>query len=384
VAEPASRGPGRPTRTAGVLALGWVALIVYASLYPHAGWRWPPGASFSDIAGLPWLGRAPRFDVMANLFGYAPLGLLVCRAAAGRGLRGAAGFGVAVAGASGLSYAMEVAQYLLPTRVPSLLDWLLNTAGAMTGAAAYAVGHRVGVIAAWNRWHDHRLARAGDPLFLLLLCWPVALLAPTAMPFALGHVYPALHDALFDWFDGIPWAEPLALLLLEAPPATTPLSAGTTALVVGLGLAVPTLLAYAGIRPGPRRLWFAAGLVVLGLAATTASTTLNYGPEHALAWWTPAIGVALVAVGSLLVALTGVSASSAAAWALAASLAELMLVVLAPADPYFAQSLQRWNQGRFIHFNGAVQWIAWGWPFFAAAWLVGRLRHLGESPPAGN
>jgi hypothetical protein len=197
------------------------------------------------------------------------------------------------------------------------------------------------------------------------------------VPFALGHVYPALHDALIDWFDGVPWADPLTRLLLGAPPATTPLSSGATALVVGLGLAVPTLLAYAGIRPGMRRLRFAGGLVVLGLAATTASTALNYGPEHALAWWTPAIGVAIIAVAAVLAALASVSAAASAAWALAATVAELMLVVLAPADPYFAQSLQRWSQGRFIHFNGAAQWIAWGWPFLAGAWLIGRLRRAG-------
>ncbi len=35
----------------------------------------------------------------------------------------------------------------------------------------------------------------------------------------------------------------------------------------------------------------------------------------------------------------------------------------APVDPYFAQSLQAWEQGRFIRFHGLAQWIGWLWPY---------------------
>ena len=35
----------------------------------------------------------------------------------------------------------------------------------------------------------------------------------------------------------------------------------------------------------------------------------------------------------------------------------------APESAYFAQTLQLWEQGRFIRFHGLVQWLGWLWPF---------------------
>ena len=54
-------------------------------------------------------------------------------------------------------------------------------------------------------------------------------------------------------------------------------------------------------------------------------------------------------------------------------------VAQAPADPYFAQSLQAWEQGRFVRFHGLAQWVGWLWPYAAMGWLLSRLggRHQG-------
>jgi hypothetical protein len=46
----------------------------------------------------------------------------------------------------------------------------------------------------------------------------------------------------------------------------------------------------------------------------------------------------------------------------------LSLLNRAPVSPYFAQSLQVWEQGQFIRFHGLSQWLGWLWPF-AALWL---------------
>ena len=51
----------------------------------------------------------------------------------------------------------------------------------------------------------------------------------------------------------------------------------------------------------------------------------------------------------------------------------VMLVAQAPADPYYAASLQGWEQGRFIRFHGVAQWVGWLWPYVAMAWLLARL-----------
>ena len=50
--------------------------------------------------------------------------------------------------------------------------------------------------------------------------------------------------------------------------------------------------------------------------------------------------------------------------------AGVMLVAQAPSDPYFALSLQAWEQGRFIHFHGLAQWVGWVWPLVALGWLA--------------
>jgi hypothetical protein len=50
----------------------------------------------------------------------------------------------------------------------------------------------------------------------------------------------------------------------------------------------------------------------------------------------------------------------------------VVLVHGAPTDPYFADSLQGWEQGRFVRFHGVAQWLGWLWPYAAIAWLLVR------------
>jgi VanZ family protein len=66
------------------LALIYVVLVVYASLYPFEGWRDQGIAPWAFLASpLPkyWTG----FDVAANVAGYVPLGFLLALSAMRRG-----------------------------------------------------------------------------------------------------------------------------------------------------------------------------------------------------------------------------------------------------------------------------------------------------------
>ena len=58
------------------------------------------------------------------------------------------------------------------------------------------------------------------------------------------------------------------------------------------------------------------------------------------------------------------------------------LVAQAPSDPYYADSLQQWEQGRFIHFHGLAQWVGWLWPFAAGARCSGASRAATRRGPA--
>jgi hypothetical protein len=138
-----------------------------------------------------------------------------------------------------------------------------------------------------------------------------------------------------------------------------------------LGQLLPCLVMYAVSPAGWRRTVLATGAVGLGFFTTTLSTALNFGPQHALTWLTPLTMSALTAGWCTALLLSWIKPRAAAALGLMAATALVALVNQAPADPYFAQSLQAWEQGRFVHFHGAAQWVGWLWPYVAMLHLWG-------------
>ena len=97
------------------------------------------------------------------------------------------------------------------------------------------------------------------------------------------------------------------------------------------------------------------------------------GLPSALKSPTPQISVDVEKVPNGTMLLSFVPRRVAAGFGLIALTALVMLVARAPADPYFAQSLQGWEQGRFIRFHGAAQWVGWLWPYAALTYLLVRL-----------
>ena len=92
--------------------------------------------------------------------------------------------------------------------------------------------------------------------------------------------------------------------------------------------------------------------------------------EH---WLTSGVAVGLGAGTLAALVLVWVPRRAAAALGLMALTALVLLVAQAPEDAYFAQSLHAWEQGRFIRFHGAAQWVGWLWPYAAMAYLLGRV-----------
>ena len=355
------------------LAAAWVALIVYASLFPFDGWRWPPGKAVADLLPLVWPRYFIPFDITSNLLAYAPLGLLVCVARLRHGAGLAAAMLTALVLGGALSYAMEVAQHLLPQRVPSLLDWLLNTGGAALGALLAALCQWTGLLRWWHDARERWLERGNGGALALLVLWPVALLFPKPVPLGVGQVGEPLRVGLIDVLADVPWAEPLAQWLAAAAPADQALAPAAEGLAVVLGLLSPCLLAFAAARPGWRRVGLVAGALAVAVAATSLSTVLNFGPQHALAWRTPAIERALGVAAVLALGGLWLGPRLAGALALVALTGLVVLVHMAPTDPYFAESLQGWEQGQFVRFHGLAQWIGWLWPFAAMGWMLSRL-----------
>ena len=358
------------------LALAYAALIVYASLYPFAGWRPLPAAVTLDWLALPWQRYWGAFDVSANLLGYLPLGALLFGLLARRQASEPRALALAVLGGAVLSLAMEELQHFLPQRVPSAKDLALNSAGTLLGALLAAGTQRAGWVAHWQAMRERWFIASSAGALALLLLWPIGLLFPPPVPLGLGHGVArlpglaaellegsSLAPLLDEWFPG--FSERVPSLRLLSPAAET--------LAVTLGLLAPCLLAYSVAQPGWRRLLLPFGAALLGFAATTLSTALNFGPEHMLAWQTAAVLPAFVLGITAALLLAWLPRRAAAGLGLVVLTALAALVAQAPADPYYADSLQSWEQGRFIRFHGVAQWVGWLWPYAAMAYLLLRV-----------
>jgi VanZ family protein len=372
---------GDPRSSALPLAWLAVAVVVYASLYPFEGWRWPAGASLQELLVLPLPRYRPRFDIWANYLGYFPVAALIHAAGVRGGARTGRCWWFAVLATSLLSFLLELTQQFLPQRYPSRLDWALNTAGAVGGASLSTLMLRLGWVDRWQRSRDRWFIRRSGGALALLLAWPLALLFPAPVPLGLGPSWGRLQQALASLLIDVRGAEGLLARLQASPVPTGQPAPLAEALGMAFGLLGPCLLAFAVTRPGWRRAVMALGAAVLGLSTTTLSAALNFGPAHALAWLTPVVAPACVLALALAALLLGASTRLAAVLGLVVLSAGVMLVAQAPSDPYFALSLQAWEQGRFIHFHGLAQWLGWLWPLAALGWLAAQLASR-ESPQA--
>ncbi len=364
----------RPQGTSSAVPLAWVlvGLMGYASLYPFVGWRWPGGEGWSWLA-LPMPPWRDRFDMWANLLGYVPLGALVYGAAVRSAWRPLPGALWAVLLPSALSYALEVTQQFLPGRYPSLLDWMLNSAGAALGMILAGLAQSLAWVDHWQvareRWF---IQRSGGALALMAL-WPVGLLFPTPVPFGLGPGWEGMQAALLQGLADVSWAESVRSAVAEVPVPAQRLPLLLEGLGVALGLLVPCLLAYSVTPPSWRRLVMVLGAFGLGFGTATLSAAMNFGPEHALAWIAPVVVRGALVAAAVALVLVWVNQRLAATLGLLALAIMLALVAQAPADPYFAQSLQAWEQGRFIRFHGLARWVGLLWPWACAAWLLARI-----------
>ncbi|UXH77948.1 VanZ family protein [Roseateles amylovorans] len=347
------------------LALCYGLLVVYASLYPFWPWRVPPSLPWPGMVGLPWPRYWGRFDLWANALGYWPLGLLAFAAVIRSGGRTAGALLLSMVGLPLLSFSMETLQYFLPGRVPSLADFLLNSAGAWIGALCAWGLHRFGGLARWTGWRERWFVPHSAGALALLALWPIGLLYPAPVPLGLGQLLPRLRELAGAMLENTPWQ-----MTADEVPLDLPLPPGLEAIAIAMGVLAPCLLALSVARPGKRRLALVVGAAALGMLGTAWSTLLNFGPDHVWAWLTPATGPGLGAGVALALMAAWMSRRANAAWGLVVLTALIALVAEAPADPYLLENLQAWEQGRFVNLYGLAQWIGWLWPFAALAWLL--------------
>ena len=335
----------------------YAVLIVYASLYPFDQWRDQDLVPWLFLTH-PWTRYWSGFDVASNLLGYVPLGFWLTLGALRSGLlRGSVGYSVVAA--SVLSFVLECLQSYLPARVPSLLDFSLNSVGALCGAsAAHALEH-LGWLDRWSRFRARWFVPDARFSLVALCLWPLALLFPAAVPFGLGQVLERLEETMGTWLKGTPFLEWLPLRHVEMQP----LLPGAELLCVMLGVLTPCLLGFSIIRHPHQRLMSVLWVLGMGVMASALSAALSFGPRHAWAWLQMPTLLGMVLGTVLACLMTVLSARACLALLLCMLVLNVSILNQAPASAYFAQTLQTWEQGRFIRFHGVARWLGWLWPY---------------------
>lgn len=348
------------------LAMVYLVLIVYASLYPFTYWR--------DQGISPWLflsAPMPKywtaFDLVSNVLGYCPMGFLLALSLLRSGFPDHA-VRYSVLLCTALSLVMETTQVYLPDRVPSNLDLLLNVGGAFLGALGAWTLDRMGVLQRWSQLRQAWFVNEARGGLVLLALWPVSLLFPLVVPFGLGQVVQRLNasaaalltdSAFFRWLPGQErWLEP-------APVADW--------LCVVLGLLIPVLLGFCVLRDLAKRVWLLAAVMLGGVGVTALSATLSFGPARAWAWLNMPVQMATVCALVISLMLLWWPRRVCASLALLSLGVYLSLINQIPADPYFEQALFLWEQGRFIRFHGLAQWLGWLWPYAALVYVMALL-----------
>lgn len=341
----------RNSRLVVYLALAYLALVVYASLYPFGGWRVPNDDVAKFLFGG-WPSYVIASDVVVNILAYIPLGLLLTLSAMGRLPRWAATLLGVMLGMA-LSLGIEFAQAYVPSRISSNVDVLCNSCGALWGAiAANAWGERWLLSGELHRLRERhfRPGARTDVGFVLLALWLLTQLNADIWLFGNGDVRQlfGLHFGLRYSADGYLLLETgvaalnfagIAFLIQGLARSLAAAATALTALILS-ALALKTVVSMALFIPGNPGLWLTPGSV-LGLAA-------------GVMLWLP------------FARSTPRRALRAAALCLGAG---AVLVNLAPENPYLVAALKILQRGHLLPFNAMVSLLSTCWPALALIWL---------------
>ena len=363
---PKSAPSATPSVFARIGLLIYLLLIVYASWYPFADWHnngLPPLAYLSSPMPHYWT----VFDLVTNIVAYIPFGVLMVFALYPHVRRIWAAMLAIVAGIL-LSGVMEAVQTFLPSRVPSNLDLLTNTAGACLGALAgillsHAFLEQSRFLLLRRRWFSIEASRG----LIVLALWPLAQIYPQGHLFGHGQIAPILSDWLSDWL-----SMPIDLGALLRHDAELTIEqywlSETIITACGLTGAVLTLLCLLHGRAPKGALLMV--LVALAIAFKSLSSALLFTPENAFAWLTPGAQGGLLIGAIMLSGLAFAPATAQRRVAAVALIVSLIVINAVPANPYFIATLQAWVQGKFLNFNGAAQFLSLLWPFFTLWFLL--------------
>jgi len=352
----------RGSPLARYLLLAYGLLVIYASLHPFSGWSAAGVDPFAFVtAALPR--RALRFDVFSNVLGYVPLGFLAVLALYPS--RAARAVAAASAGAIALSFLMETLQSYLPSRTPSNVDFAANSAGAIAGALLAALSAERLLQERGLKVLRHRVFRSGrrvDAGLVLLGLWLLLQIDPQSLLFGAGDLRGLFQE---------PGAE---LHPAEVFIRAEALVGGANAVAIGM------LTALLGAPGEPlRRLY--VGLVLVALAVRALAFGVFFGTEDAFNWLTPGAYFGVASGALLVLAAMALPRPVQLVLCALALMAGAVVVNIAPANPYLAESLSTWRHGYFEHFIGLTRFLSAVWPFLALVYVVSLANQRELAPP---
>ena len=354
----------RSSRLVAYLAVAYLLLVVYASLYPFTDWRVPNDEAARFLfAG--WPSHVVLTDIVLNIMAYMPLGLLLTLWWMARVPRWAAVVSGVTMGML-LSVSIEFAQGYLATRISSNVDVLTNSAGALCGAAAArAWGERWLLSGELRRLREAHF-RAGmrtDFAFVLLVLWLLTQLNADIWLFGNGdlrHLIPPHFGVRYS-------AD--AYLLLEGGVAA--LNFAGVAFLIG---AIARSFTAAAIS--------VIALTLMALMLKTIASMALFIPGNPALWLTPGSVLGLVAGMMLWLPLARCSPSRSMLAAAICFAAGFLLVNLAPENPYLVAALHVFQRGHFLGFNAMTGLLSSWWTLLVFAYFAFLMRGDSRGPSA--
>ena len=352
------------------LPISWVyaLVIIYASLYPFSGWR--------DQSIYPWgflWAPFPLYwtvsDVIINILGYIPFGFFLTLADLRVKNRDASSLSFNWIFAICMSLLMESLQTYLPARVPSSIDFLLNSLGVFfgVGIAYFCETHQI--IDAWNQLRSRWLINESVGPLACLITWPLAIIYPPSIPFLMGDMSWGMKKEAYKFLGIQPheeWMRAISGTLLQ-------MSNFESTVCVATGLSIPIFLAFSIAPVLIHRVWVVFGVCFVGACALMLTSALTFDTFHIFSWFSMYIffGFCIAIISSLM--LSKISTQAAQVLLFILLLMHLFLPNDLSSDVYLAQSIQVWEQGKNARYIGLTQWVGLLWPYILLVVIAYRL-----------
>jgi len=364
--EITKRGNQKSSPLVRVALLAYTFLIVYASWYPFKGWH-KVGASPLGYLVEPLPRYWTWFDVSIDIVGYIPFGILLVLACYPWLSRVWSAILSILAGAL-LSGTMEAVQTFLPSRVASKLDLMSNSLGVFLGVMLGCV------LTPWllekdllgqvrRRWF---VSDTSSGLILVML-WPLAQIYPQGYLFGLGQLVPTLSNWLNDYVD---ISIDLGELLRQGINLTIEQYWLSETIITCFGLIGAVLILLCLLQPQAPKARLVTLLIFITLSTKSLALALLFKPVNAYSWLSPGAQAGLIVGGLMLYGLAFTPARVQRHLAMFMLAISLLVINFVPGNPYFVDTLSTWNQGKFLNFDGAAQFLSILWPWLAIWFLL--------------